>query len=334
MTAAHAHHFKRCGRVIPEWFVEDLPDLSSKPVLSDAAIAYLQQRLLEWYEVNRRDLPWRGATDPYAILVSEVMLQQTGVDRVIPYYQRFLELFPSFEALAEAPRIEVLRAWAGLGYNRRAVNLHECAKSVVREHGGRLPDDPEALRRLPGLGPYTVAAVLSFVFHRDVPTLDTNVRRVVGRIARGYPVGDRDLRDIAAQLVPAGRSSDWNQALMDFGSAYCTASNPRCLFCPVRERCAAVSGDGYLDARWSKKVAEKAESYQGSRRFYRGRIVARLRDLSAGEWITLGELLGDVKPGHTAADFTWIAELVEALAAEGLASVVQADGGMQVAAPG
>src|SRR5262249_26818104 len=211
---------------------------------SPATVANIQARLLEWYRTHRRDLPWRHTSDPYAVLVSEIMLQQTGVERVALAYQRFLERFPTFEALAGAPRVEVLRAWAGLGYNRRAVHLQECARRVVAEHGGRLPSDPEALRRLPGIGPYTLGAIRSLVFHEDEPALDTNVRRVVGRLAFGHAAGAVDLARAARELVPAGRSADWNQALMDFGSIQCTASNPACLICPLRDRCAfAVQPD-------------------------------------------------------------------------------------------
>ena len=301
---------------------------------ADFPILDMRQRLLDWYEVNRRDLPWRGKTDPYAILVSEVMLQQTGVNRVVQAYERFLTQFPTFQRLAGAPRLEVLRAWAGLGYNRRAVHLHQCAQIVVREHDGRLPDDPVALRRIPGIGPYTVAAILSFAFHRDVPTIDTNVRRVIGRIAFGRPVADRDLRDAAGLLFPPGRSSDWNQALMDFGSSLCTASNPRCRSCPMLDLCAAALHGAQVEARPAKKVAERPEPYLGSRRFYRGKIVAQLRNLAPGVALSAEELLCELKANWTAEDIHWVEQLAEALADEGLARVLRSDGQFRVAAPG
>lgn len=260
------------------------------------------------------------------------MLQQTGVERVIPAYGSFLDAFPTFAALADAPRVAVLRAWAGLGYNRRAVHLHECARAVVREHGGKLPDDPDALRHLPGLGPYTVAAVLSLAFGQDVAALDTNVRRVVARVEFSATPGERDLRDAAARLVPAGRSADWNQALMDFGSAVCTTRNPACVSCPLRSLCRSAAsievGQPAL-----RRVAERPETYFGSRRFYRGKIVALLRDLAPGTLITTKRLLDEVKPGWGPADVPWAEDLLRTLVAEGLADVEQIEAGWRIPAP-
>jgi len=290
-------------------------------IVDSGETAEFRRRVFDWYELHRRALPWRDVTDPYAVLVSEVMLQQTGVDRVILIYKEFLERFPTFGALADAPRREVLRAWAGLGYNRRAVHLHECAQVIVREHEGHLPDDAAMLRRLPGIGPYTTAAILSFAFHRDVPTVDTNIRRVLGRITFGHPVGDRELAAVATRLVPAGRSSDWNQALMDFGSLQCVSVNPRCLICPLLDLCATVAQTDDTSAPPARRIAERAEQYLGSRRFYRGRIVACLRDLPAGASISPEELLRTVKPDATPAELPWIEELGRVLVAEGLAEV-------------
>lgn len=261
------------------------------------------------------------------------MLQQTGVERVVPAYRRFLESFPTFEALAAAERWQVLRAWAGLGYNRRAVHLHQCARIVVRDHGGELPADPTLLGQLPGLGPYTVAAIQSFAFQQDVPTLDTNVRRVIGRIAFGRPTRDVELREAARLLVPAGRSSDWNQALMDFGSLQCTTANPGCASCPLADLCAAMSADHSPTVLPAKKVAERPEPYLGSRRFYRGRIVARLRELRPGMTITAEEILRAIKADATPVDVPWIEGLIQELAADGLAEVSQSNGKLTVAAP-
>ncbi|HEX5417073.1 MAG TPA: A/G-specific adenine glycosylase [Chloroflexota bacterium] len=287
----------------------------------------LRTRLLAWYAVNRRALPWRGETDPYRILVSEMMLQQTGVERVKQYYERFLGAFPDFSALAAAPRVDVLRVWGGLGYNRRAVYLHECAKAVVERHGGILPADAEALQRLPGVGPYTRTALQSFAFGEDVATIDTNVRRVVGRLVFGGDASHSAVERAATNLVPAGRSSDWNQALMDFGSLQCTASNPACLVCPLRVLCAARENPA---PRAPRKVAETAEPWIGSRRYLRGQIVARVRQLPPGGTIPLADLR-DLLP-----DFDGEARLLElarSLAAHGLVRVIDDDEGARIGAP-
>jgi A/G-specific adenine glycosylase len=201
-----------------------------------------QRRLLAWYRHHGRDLPWRRTRAPYRVLVSEIMLQQTQVDRVIPKYRQFLRRFPSLRALAAAPVEEVRRLWYPLGYNARPLRLHAIACETVARYGGRLPDRVEALRALPGIGRYTAGAVLSFAFGRDVAVLDTNVRRVLTRVflgpRRAVRVRDRALWALAETLVPAGRGYDFNQALMDFGATWCTPRRPRCPTCPMRAFCA------------------------------------------------------------------------------------------------
>src|SRR3954469_11860086 len=179
--------------------------------------------LLDWYARVKRPLPWRATRDPYAILVSEVMLQQTQAARVIPYYEAFLDRFPHVRALASAPKADVLAAWSGLGYNRRALALQRTAQ-VVDEDGW-----PEDLTELPGVGPYTAAAVGSFAFGAQVAAVDTNVRRVAERLGRGAP----------AELLPPGRAAEFNQAAMDLGATICTARTARCSECPVRRWCAS-----------------------------------------------------------------------------------------------
>lgn len=287
----------------------------------------LRRRLLEWYGKHRRDLPWRGETDPYRILISEVMLQQTRVGRVRSYYDRFLAEFPDFATLAAAPRIDVLRVWGGLGYNRRAVYLHECAKAVVERHGGALPSDPDLLAKLPGIGPYTQAAVLSFAFGKDVATIDTNVRRVVDRLVFGGDAPRSEVESAAARLVPGGRSSDWNQALMDFGSLQCSAGSPDCPACLLRDLCAAFEQPL---ARQPLRVAEPAEPFVGSRRYLRGRIVARLRELPARSTIPLSDfrdLLTDPDVDQRLID------LARGLAAHGLARIIEDADGVRIGPP-
>lgn len=291
----------------------------------------IQERLLDWYQRNQRTLPWRDVVDPYAVLVSEIMLQQTGVDRVRPIYERFLSEFPTFEALARAPRVQVLRAWAGLGYNRRAVNLHECAKIVIQDHGGILPCDPAILGRLPGIGPYTASAIRSFVFREDVAAIDTNVRRVVGRVVLGPGASDRAIAEAAALLLPPGKSADWNQALMDLGAMRCTAVSPECGDCPLEEVCQSASL--YRAARPLRRVAERSEPYVHSRRYRRGRIVAFLREQSAGSVVPLGDVAGVLDSDQTDGAMTQAESLVRSLAADGLARVVVSDQGVFVGPP-
>jgi A/G-specific adenine glycosylase len=184
----------------------------------------LQRRILGWFRDNGRDLPWRRTLDPYAILVSEVMLQQTQVPRVIPRFEALLERFPSPAALAGAAPADVLAMWSGLGYNNRAVRLRECCRLVVERHGGALPDQESALLALPGVGRYTARALLVFAWNRDVAAVDTNVRRVlVHELGLDPTVGERELETVAAALVPKGRSREWHHALMDYGSIVATA---------------------------------------------------------------------------------------------------------------
>ena len=203
-----------------------------------------RRRLLRWYATHARDLPWRRTRAPYRVLVSEIMLQQTQVERVIPKYRQSLRRYPTLVALARADAGEVRRLWYPLGYNARPFRLHAIAREAVARYGGRLPDSPEALRALPGIGRYTAGALLSFAFGRDAAVLDTNVRRVLGRVFLGprraaRVRGDKVYWDLAEALVPTGRAYDFNQALMDFGATWCTPRRPRCAPCPMRRFCAS-----------------------------------------------------------------------------------------------
>src|SRR5438094_2665691 len=215
-----------------------------KPPLPAGALPF-RRRLLAWYARHRRRLPWRGVRDPYAVLVSEIMLQQTQVARVLEFYPRFLARYPTLEDLAAASDDAVRESWDGLGYYARARNLHAAARHVMAELGGRLPGSETALRQLPGIGRYTAGAVASLAFGADVPAVDTNASRVLARVfgvrgRRKTARRERRLWDIATGLVPRGRSADWNQALMDLGARYCTARAPRCPRCPVRASCATA----------------------------------------------------------------------------------------------
>ena len=207
-------------------------------------LASIGQRLLDWYENHRRDLPWRHTRDPYAIWVAEIMLQQTRVETVLVYFERFMLRFPTLQVLAEAPLDDVLKAWEGLGYYARARNLHRAARQVVGEMGGHLPPTPEALLRLPGVGRYTAAAIASIAFGCDTVALDGNLQRVLCRIFAidddpGRPNTRRRLEKLALTMLPPGQAADFNQALMDLGAAICTPTGPHCLLCPIVTLCQA-----------------------------------------------------------------------------------------------
>jgi A/G-specific adenine glycosylase len=213
-----------------------------------------QRRLLAWYAEHGRDLPWRRTRDPYRVLVSEIMLQQTQVDRVVPKYHEFLGRYPTIHALAAARAAEVRQLWYPLGYNIRPFRLHQIARETVARYRGRLPDTAERLRALPGIGRYTAGALLSFAYGQDAAVLDTNVRRVLTRVFLGPRRtrrlrGDKALWDLAHRLVPRGNAYDFNQALMDFGATWCTSRRPRCQPCPVRRQCASYPLPGADDGR-------------------------------------------------------------------------------------
>ncbi len=199
-----------------------------------------QSRLLRWYREYGRDLPWRKTSDPYKILVSEVMLQQTQVDRVMTKYHEFLDRYPSLAALAEAPVEEVKATWYPLGYNIRPIRLHSIACETVERYGGALPDQADELLSFKGIGRYTAGAIRSFAFNQDAPILDTNVMRVLHRVfvGKGDPKAQKSgLWALSETLIPKGKGYDFNQALMDFGATVCTARDPYCLLCPMKDFC-------------------------------------------------------------------------------------------------
>lgn len=207
-----------------------------------AQLRQFQRRLVRWYARHGRDLPWRRTRDPYRILVAEVMLQQTQVERVRAYYPRFLRQYPNIEALAQASEFQVREAWDGLGYYARARNLHRAARQVTSEYGGELPDDPETIRRLPGIGRYTAGAVLSFAYHKPAAILDTNAARVLSRVfavRRCSPKSRwwKRLWEVAEAVTPPTSADRFNQAIMDLGAVICRTRAPQCAACPVRSCC-------------------------------------------------------------------------------------------------
>jgi A/G-specific adenine glycosylase len=296
--------------------------------LSEERVAAIRGGLLVWFDANRRDLPWRRTRDPYRILVSEVMLQQTQVDRVIPYYHRFLEAFPTVAALADAPTAVVITLWAGLGYNRRAVNLQRTAQAVMERYGGEFPRDPAELRALPGIGPYSAGAIACFAFEEPVAFLDTNMKRVIHRLVAGpdlpEPVlTERQLIAIAEQLVPPDDAWRWNQALIEFGALQCTARKPACVICPLQAECAAFPMIQTVIATLPVGTRKKNEApFEGSNRYFRGRLVDTLRS-AEGSSVPLSALGPLVRADYTPEHIDWLRKLVQDLERDGLARVAE-----------
>jgi A/G-specific adenine glycosylase len=299
--------------------------------MNELDLTRVRDGILTWFDRHGRDLPWRRTRDPYHILVSEVMLQQTQVDRVIPYFHRFLEQFPTVADLASAPTADVIRLWAGLGYNRRAVNLQRTARVVVDEHGGKFPRDVDTLKALPGIGDYTAGAIACFAFEQDVAFLDTNMRRVVERVFAG---AEPDItatravatREIAAELVPPGDGWRWNQALIEFGALQCTARKPLCGLCPLQLECRAFPAVQtlLLHSRTPASRSSSEESFAGSNRYYRGRVIDALRQQGNDSSGLPLEQLGAVIRDDFSQDLVpWLDTLVRGLEKDGLAMVAE-----------
>ena len=229
---------------------------------------YFSDKLVEWYKLNKRDLPWRETRDPYKVWLSEIILQQTRVNQGMPYYLRFLETFPTIEALASATEHQVLRLWQGLGYYTRARNLHKCAKVVVSRHGGRFPDNFKSLLELPGVGEYTAAAIASFSFKEPVAVVDGNVFRVLARIFGieneiNSPEGKKVFTTLANSLISKKFPDFHNQAIMEFGAVYCVPKNPPCTTCHFQSACFAAQRDlqSVLPRKAKAKVSRKRYFY-------------------------------------------------------------------------
>jgi len=284
---------------------------------SQRSAARLHRPLLRWYDRNKRPLPWRTTRSPYRILVSEVMLQQTQVSRVVPKYREFLRRFPTLRALANARRSDVITAWRGMGYNARAVRLHRAAQTIVKEWRERVPADPVILQTLPGMGRYTAHAVAAFAHGRDVPVVDTNISRVIRRLFPRASTSRSDW-DLAQDLLPRSRTADWSQALMDLGATVCTAASPRCTACPLRSTCPSA---------FSRSVRVKAAKREPSRdgipnRIYRGRIVECLRNNGHRAGVSLASIGRTVKRNFGKSDYPWIRKLIAGLERDGLVATM------------
>ena len=286
--------------------------------------------MLAWGDAHRRDLPWRRTRDPWAVLVSELMLQQTQVARVVPRFTRFLDRFPTAASCASSRVADVVEEWAGLGYNRRAVNLHRAAVAVVDRHGGELPRDLDALVALPGVGPYTARAVLAFAFGDDVGVVEVNTARVLARAIAGRRLERSEAQALADGLVPEGEGWAWNQAMIDIGATICGKSLSRtsmgaCAGCPLLATCAwAATGHASPDpAVGSAGEGTRQSTFAGSDRQGRGRLVDALR-------------LGPVAPAEVALAAGWpddvdrARRIADGLVADGLAVVDEAGGALHL----
>lgn len=242
---------------------------------------HITAELLRWGSSELRDLPWRRASDPWHVLVSEVMLQQTSVARVLPKFDTFVEAFPTPQSLAVAPLGEALVLWQGLGYPRRCRNLREAAIVITNDHGGVVPDDLEVLLSLPGVGAYTARAVLAFAFRRDVAVVDVNVSRVFSRVC-GEPMKAKALQEMADSLVPLGLSWEWNQVLMELGGRVCIARSPHCNDCPIKKWCVYASTESDIDPASLSAGASKPQlRFEGSDRQLRGAVLRIVLDSSS-----------------------------------------------------
>jgi A/G-specific adenine glycosylase len=284
----------------------------------------MRRAVLRWYRRHGRDLPWRSTNDAYAVLVSEIMLQQTQVSRVVPKYREFLRRFPTMRSLAAARLRDVLHVWSGLGYNSRARRLWECALVVSAEPGGILPRDVVALRALPGIGRYTAGAIASFAYGATEPAVDTNVRRVLSRSLLGVDdAGEAEVWRVARTALPRD-AAEWHHALMDIGALFCRAK-PQCDVCPLRKVCvwrelhAAELKLGYYKSELRLGYDKsRTKPYIGSRRQHRGRVV---RALTLAPSLSLMQLGPQVKEGFSKTDLAWLHDLLADLERDGLVAL-------------
>ncbi len=299
-----------------------MPKRNKGLILTGSGKKKLSRSLLGWFKEDRRALPWRKSRDPYRILVSEVMLQQTQVSRVVVKYKEFLQRFPTLVSLSRARASDVIRTWSGLGYNSRALRLQRLAQLVMERHGGMIPHEPNLLLQLPGVGKYTANAIASFAFHLDVPVVDTNIRRVLARLFSKMRSTDERISEasawkIAAALLPRRRSRTWTLALMDLGATVCTARRPLCPQCPVSKVCRSA----FLlnEEKATKRSAKREPSHEGiPNRVYRGRIVEVLRNVNREGSLRLRGLGERIKTPFRRREEVWLRTLLAGLQRDGL----------------
>jgi A/G-specific adenine glycosylase len=283
--------------------------------------------ILAWYDATGRKLAFRATRDPYAVLVSELMAQQTQAARAAEAWTAWMARFPTVQDLAVASPADVVRAWTGLGYNRRAIALHRAARVIVERHGGRVPSSVAELQALPGVGPYTARAVAAIAFGLPVGAVDVNVRRVLDRIAAGEAdaLPPSAMQALADAAVPAGRAGDWTHAVMDLGARLCRPSRPRCDGCPAFPWCRYAAGER-PDVTRTAPVRRKEPDFPSTTRWLRGRVIERARDARDGEWVPYRDAIGS--HGKAA-----VREAVVALAEEGLLEARETPAGLEARLP-
>ena len=291
-------------------------------IMSTQNYTYLHKKLLSWYKTHGRQLPWRETDDPYKILVSEIMLQQTQVSRVIDKYNSFIHHFPDVYSLAKSSTGKIIREWSGMGYNKRAVNLHKTAKIIVQNHNGEIPKLLDTLISLPGIGRYTASAVVNFAFRLRVPVVDINIKRVIGRVDQGSLFDTNKLAWGAAlkYLPEKTKTGDWHQALMDLGAMVCTARKPSCESCPLVLNCSAsikFISSKHLNKINTKSPKKTNPAFAGSNRYYRGKVIEELRGrISLIKIDHLGILIKQDYSANT--DKIWLENLINRLVKDGL----------------
>jgi len=297
--------------------------MQTKKPLLPRKINALHTALLGWYGKNGRKFQWRESRDPYVILVSEVMLQQTQTARVAEKLPAFLRRFPTVAALARAPRAAVIRAWQGMGYNRRAVHLHECAKQI-RRRGKKFPEKKEELIRLPGIGKYTASAITCFAHGQRVPVVDVNIRRVLSRVLRQQTalstlIDEREIWNIAEALLPRKRFYEWNQALMDIGATVCMRRKAHCTECPLRAHCVSATALNNSNATEPPRSKKAEPSHNGiPYRIWRGRIIELLRTKKTAPVAAIARAFA---PAFTGANMLLLKKLLHGLERDGLVKV-------------
>jgi A/G-specific adenine glycosylase len=290
---------------------------------SEGRVQLLQRTILKWYRLHGRTLPWRNIHDPYRILLSEIMLQQTQVSRVLVKYPLFLKRFPTMKALARARRSDVVRTWQGMGYNNRAVRIHTLAQVVATRHSGKIPSTEEALTALPGIGTYTARAVMCSAFGTRVSFVDVNIRRLFSRIFWKMPdtgsmMAESLINQTAEQALPRTRVYDWNQALMDIGATICTARSPLCEECPLAGLCASA---GAMQPPAPAPKKHERALYGIPHRIYRGRIIEHLRNGRARRGVPLHEIGPHILPRFGAKHAAWLERLLKDLERDGLVHI-------------
>ena len=281
-------------------------------------------KLITWYKKNKRNLPWRHTRDPYAIFISELMLQQTQVDRVIPKYLAWMKRFPSWEILSRATTASIIHAWSGLGYNRRGLYAQSAAMHI-HEHG--IPISRDAWLQVKGVGPYMVSAIMEFAFHKREIVIDTNIRRIIGRIFLkkpfSHPADDRKIKRVLNKITPI-KNGHWilPQAIMDFANTVCLNSKPLCETCPMRNQCTSATfflkGGKKQKKHFIKSYEKIHEGKKYPDRIYRGRILKLILEKKA---ISIKKLGVYIDPSYTKSDATWVKNMIKRLAEDGLISI-------------